>query len=85
MQRLLHRGFDTGKVYDGFTVADLPQAWLDHQTGDEPLRIQFVPSSRVFKVNGCPGERDCGYYDYKMVDGQGLKLIQKWLLPKEFQ
>ena len=48
-------------------------------------RIQFVPSSRLFKVNGCPNESDCGYYDYVMEDGKGLKLVQKWLLPKEFQ
>lgn len=71
----------TGKVYDGFSVAELPGAWLERQTGDELLRIQFVPSSRVFKVNGCPSERDCGYYDYEMVDGKGLRLLKKWLLP----
>jgi hypothetical protein len=37
------------------------------------------------KVNGCPNERDCGFYDYIMVEGEGLKLIRKRLLPKEFQ
>lgn len=75
----------TGKVYDGFTISDLPNQWLEKQSGDQPLRIQFVPSSRLLKVNGCPNETDCGYYDYVMIDGQGLKLVQKWLLPKEFQ
>jgi hypothetical protein len=75
----------TGKVYDGFGIADLPGQWLDKQAGDPPERIQFIPSSRLLKVNGCPGERDCGYYDYVMVDGKGLKLIRKWLLPAQFQ
>jgi hypothetical protein len=75
----------SGKVYDGFGIADLPGAWLDRQSGAELLRIQFVPSSRLLKINGCPNERDCGYYDYTTVDGGGLKLAQKWLLPKEFQ
>lgn len=75
----------TGKVYNGFTIAELPGQWLEKQSGDQPLRIQFVPSSRLLKINGCPNEQDCGYYDYVMIDGKGLKLIQKWLLPKEFQ
>jgi hypothetical protein len=74
-----------GKVYDGFGIADLPGQWLEKQSGDELLRIQFFPSSRLLKINGCPNEHDCGYYDYVMEDGKGLKLIQKWLLPKEFQ
>lgn len=75
----------TGRVYDGFSIADLPGQWLEKQSGDEPLRIEFVPSSRLLKINGCPGEQNCGYYDYVMVDGKGLKLVQKYLLPKEFQ
>jgi len=75
----------TGKVYDGFGIADLPERRLKRQTGDQPLRIQFNPSSRLLKVNGCPNEHDCGYYDYVMVDGKGLKLVQKSLLPAEFQ
>lgn len=75
----------TGKVYDGFSILDLPPQWLEKQSGDPPLRIEFVPSSRLLKINGCPSESNCGYYDYVMIDGQGLKLVQKWLLPKEFQ
>jgi hypothetical protein len=75
----------TGRVYGGFGIADLPGKWLEKQSSDQPLRIQFVPSSRLLKINGCPNEQDCGYYDYVMVDGKGLKLVQKWLLPKEFQ
>jgi hypothetical protein len=75
----------TGKVYDGFGIADLPGQWVEKQAGDPPLRIQFTPSSRLLKVNGCPNEHDCGYYDYVMIDGKGLKLVDKWLLPQEFQ
>jgi hypothetical protein len=76
----------TGRVYDGeFAVSDLPGTWLEKQSGDPPLRIQFIASSRLLKINGCPNEHDCGYYDYVMVEGKGLKLISKWLLPREFQ
>ena len=75
----------TGRVYDGFGVADLPGQWIEKQAGDLPLRIQFNSSSRLLKINGCPNEHDCGYYDYIMVDGKGLKLVDKWLLPQEFQ
>ena len=75
----------TGTVYDGFTISELPNKWLEKQPGDQPLRIQFVSSSRLLKINGCPNETDCGYYDYVMIEGKGLKLVQKWLLPKEFQ
>jgi hypothetical protein len=75
----------TGKVYDGFGIADLPGQWVEKQAGDPPLRIQFTPSSRLLKVNGCPNEHDCGYYDYVMIAGKGLKLVDKWLLPQEFQ
>jgi hypothetical protein len=75
----------TGKVYDGFGVADFPGQWIEKQAGDPPLRIQFIASSRLLKINGCPNEHDCGYYDYVMVDGKGLKLVDKWLLPQEFQ
>jgi hypothetical protein len=75
----------TGRVYDGFGVVELPGSWLEKQVGNPPDRVQFTPSSRLLKINGCPNEKDCGYYDYVMQDGKGLKLIQKWLLPKEFQ
>jgi hypothetical protein len=74
----------TGKVYDRFGIADLPDQWLAQQS-DDPLRIQFTASSRLLRVNGCPNEHDCGYYDYVMIDGKGLKLVDKSLLPQEFQ
>jgi len=76
----------TGRVYEGdFTISDLPGKWLEKRSGDPPPRIQFIASSRLLKINGCPNEQDCGYYDYVMVDGKGLKLIRKWLLPQQFQ
>jgi len=75
-----------GRVYDGeFAISDLPGKWLEKQSDDPPNHVQFSPSSRLLKINGCPNERDCGFYDYVMVDGNGLKLINKWLLPQEFQ
>jgi len=75
-----------GRVYDGgFGISDFPGSWLEKQSGDPPDRVQFTASSRLLKINGCPNEHDCGYYDYVMVDGEGLKLISKWLLPEEFQ
>jgi hypothetical protein len=75
----------SGKVYDGFAVEDFPSAWIEHQGRDYPARIQYVPSSRLLKINGCPNERDCGFYDYEMVDGKGLRIVYKHLLPKDFQ
>jgi hypothetical protein len=76
----------SGKVFDGFSVSDLPDDWLKTQTGDAPMRWEFRPNSRLFRVNGCINERDCGYYDYIMVDGgSGLKLVKKWLLPERYQ
>jgi hypothetical protein len=73
----------TGKVYDGFTIAELPLAWLEKHK--EAQRMEFHPQSRLIKINGCIGEKDCGFYDYEMIEGTGLKLIRKELLPKEFQ
>jgi hypothetical protein len=75
----------SGRVYDGFGIMDLPHEWLDKQSREEPPRIQFMPHSRLLKINGCPNEHNCAYYDYLIEDGRGLKLIQKWLLPKESQ
>jgi len=74
-----------GRVFDGFGIADLPGAWLDKQAGDPPARIDFHQNSRLLKINGCPNEKNCGFYDYLMVDGKGLKLVSKQLLPKEYQ
>lgn len=73
----------TGKVYDGFSIAELPLKWQESHKLEE--RMDFNPRSRLMKINGCPNERDCGFYDYEMIDGEGLTLVRKELLPKEFQ
>jgi hypothetical protein len=74
-----------GTVYDGFSVVELPGSWLEKQTGKLPERMEYHPNSRLIRVSGCPNETNCGFYDYVMVNGKGLKLIRKQLLPKEFQ
>jgi hypothetical protein len=37
------------------------------------------------ELNMCPNEHDCGFYDYVMIDGKGLKLLRKKLLPMQYQ
>ena len=74
----------SGKVYSGLGAADLPDAWLEKHDPDIK-RIEFHPDSRLLKINGCPNETNCGFYDYIMVEGVGLKLVRKELLPREFQ
>jgi hypothetical protein len=76
----------SGRVYDvPFSVSELPGTW-EEENGDQNLgRMQFHPDSRLMKFDGCPNEHDCGFYDYLMVEGEGLKLLRKELLPKEFQ
>jgi len=73
----------TGAIYDGLYVVDLPSAWLE-EYGEEK-RMEYHRDSRLLKINGCPGERDCGFYDYEMIDGKGLKLLRKELLPQKYQ
>lgn len=75
----------SGKVYEGFGLAELPFKWLEKHGGEEMQRMEFHPNSRLLKVNACPNEKDCGLYDYVMVEGKGLELIRKELLPNEFQ
>ena len=75
----------SGKVYELMSVADLPFEWLQQQKRDMPERIEFRPDSRLLKINGCPNETNCGFYDYLIVDGKGLTLLRKELLPKAFQ
>jgi len=71
----------TGTVYDGFSVADLPGWWMEQNS--EPLRIEFHPENRLLKINGCPGEQNCGLYDYVMMEGKGLKFIRRQLIAEE--
>ncbi len=75
----------SGKVYEGLGVSELPLTWEEKHEGEDIERMEFHPDSRLLKINACPGEENCGFYDYVMVDGKGLKLIRKELLPKEFQ
>jgi hypothetical protein len=75
----------SGKVYDGLGASGLPVTWVEEHGSDAIERMEFHPDSRLMKINACPGEANCGLYDYEMVDGTGLKLIRKELLPKEFQ
>jgi len=76
----------TGRVYDvPFSVVELPPAWEESHSAEDNERMEFHPESRLMKLNMCPNEQDCGFYDYEMVDGKGLKLVRKQLLPKEYQ
>jgi hypothetical protein len=75
----------TGRVYDGLGVSSLPGDWIDEYKPPSTAPVEFRPTSRLLKINGCPGEHDCGLYDYLMVEGQGLKLIRKELLPQKYQ
>ncbi len=74
-----------GRVYDGYPISELPFAWVEERHPPSTARIEFYPTSRLLKINGCPGEHDCGLYDYVMIEGRGLKLIRKELLPQKYQ
>jgi len=76
----------TGRVHDApFHVSELPGAWEEKHMNDLPARMEVTPESRLMKINGCPNERDCGFYDYLMIEGKDLRLLRKQVLPKEFQ
>lgn len=70
----------SGKVHNGFALTELPGYWLAEHSSESISRMEFYPNSRLLKINGCPNESNCGFYDYVMVDGVGLKLIRKQLL-----
>lgn len=76
----------TGAVYDApFSVIELPMAWEESHNKQDHERMEFHPDSRLMRFNMCPNEKDCGFYDYVMVDGKGLKLVRKKLLPAQYQ
>jgi hypothetical protein len=75
----------TGKIYDGFGVDGLPFTLVVEHGGDAIERMEFHLNSRLLKINACPNEKDCGLYDYEMIEGKGLKLLRVELLPEEFQ
>lgn len=73
----------SGRVFDGLGVAGLPFPWLQQYGGENAIpRMEFYPNSRLLKINACPNEKDCGFYDYEMIDGKGLKLLRIELLPE---
>jgi hypothetical protein len=54
----------SGRVYDGLGVAGLPFPWLQAYGGDDAIpRMEFYTNSRLLKINACPNEEDCGFYD----------------------
>lgn len=76
----------TGKVFGGIGSVELitPKS-EDDDLGGLRERVEYHPTSRLLKVNGCINESYCGVFDYEMIEGKGLKLIHKELLPKEYQ
>jgi len=75
----------SGRVYDGSAISALPDDWVEEYKPPSTAPVEFHPTSRLLKVNGCPSEHDCGLYDYVIVGGKGLKLIRKELLPQKYQ
>lgn len=76
----------TGRVYDvPFSVSELSFKWEDQNTDPPPERMEFRANSRLMKFSGCLNERNCGFYDFVMVEGEGLRLLRQELLPNEFQ
>jgi hypothetical protein len=73
----------SGRVFDGLGIAGLALPWLQQYGGDDAIpRMEFYPNSRLLKINACPNEKDCGFYDYEMIEGKGLKLLRVGPLPE---
>jgi hypothetical protein len=78
----------SGKVYRGVGFNAIYSRGDDHGEDDTFLDeklVEFHPDSRLLKVNACENEKNCGFYDYVMVEGKGLKLIRRELLPAKYQ
>ncbi len=76
----------SGRVYDvSFSISELPGNWEEQHSEALPERMEFRPDSRLMKFNGCLNEHDCGFYDFVMIEGKGLELVRKELLPDKFQ
>ena len=75
----------SGAVYDApFAVSELPmEAWKKQD--QPPERFEMRADSALLKISGCANEQDCGFYDFVMVEGKGLNLVRKEMLPKQFQ
>jgi hypothetical protein len=41
----------SGRIYDGFGVAELPFKWLEKNGGEEMERREFHADSRLLKIN----------------------------------
>jgi hypothetical protein len=74
-----------GTLYGGFGICEVEKFPEQTDESGHLERMEYRKDSRLLKLNACINEKDCGYYDFEMVDGQGLKLIRKQLLPKEYQ
>jgi hypothetical protein len=75
----------SGSVYDApFRVSELPVASWE-RADEPPERFGMRPDSALLRIDGCANEQDCGFYDFVMIEGKGLKLLRKELLPKQFQ
>lgn len=75
----------TGRVFGPFSVSGLPWSWYDDRQHRPVEDLEFHPTSRLLKVNGCPDEHNCGSYDYVIDEGIGLKLLRKEILRSNYQ
>jgi hypothetical protein len=76
----------TGKVYDvPFSIVEFPMSYLETLDSENCKRMEFHADSRLMKMDGCPNETNCGYYDYVMIEGKGLELVRKGLVRKKYQ
>jgi hypothetical protein len=67
----------SGRVYDGFELAGLPATLTEKHESTDIARMEFRSDSRLLKINACPNGKNCGLYDYLMVEGKGLTLVRK--------
>lgn len=75
----------SGKVYDTpfeYILDPIGGRWLDRFDNKFPERMEFHANSRLLRIFACPDGDDCGFYYYLMVDGEGLRLLRRELLPK---
>ena len=54
-------------------------------TTRQPIFSSYLRASWSVRSNGCPNERDCGHYDYVMVEGEGLSLSRNGCYQKNFR
>jgi hypothetical protein len=71
----------SGTIYDGLGLDELPLRSGLNNT----VAMQWNAWNFTRTANACLNETNCGLYDYVMIEGNGLKLLRKELLPMEFQ